>query len=75
VAGRGARLLVDRHLLATVVRQELGVTLDEQKSWRDYHGYAPLRAWVDAVESLGVLVMQDGSMAVEDLRGFAAPHP
>jgi Zn-dependent peptidase ImmA (M78 family) len=68
------RFLVDRHLLATVARQELGVTFDEQTSWRDHQGYAPLRAWVDAVEALGVLVMQDGSLRVDDMRGFAAPH-
>jgi Zn-dependent peptidase ImmA (M78 family) len=69
------RFLVDRHLLATMTRQELGVTFDEQTSWRDYQGYAPLRAWIDAVEALGILVMQDGSLSVDEMRGFAAPHP
>jgi Zn-dependent peptidase ImmA (M78 family) len=68
-----SRFAVDRHLLATVTRRELGVTFAEQTSWRDYQGYAPLRAWVDAVEALGVLVMQDGSLSVDDMRGFAAP--
>jgi Zn-dependent peptidase ImmA (M78 family)/transcriptional regulator with XRE-family HTH domain len=69
-----SRFAVDRHLLATVTRKELGVTFGEQTSWRDYQGYTPLRAWVDAVEALGVLVMQDGNLSVEEMRGFAAPH-
>jgi Zn-dependent peptidase ImmA (M78 family) len=55
-------------------RHSLGIGLVEQADWRDQSGYTGLRAWVDAVESLGVLVMQDGSMPVEMMRGFAAPH-
>ena len=60
--------------LAESARELLGVTLDEQKSWRDYSGYQPLREWVDALEALGVLVMQDGSLPVEEMRGFASTH-
>jgi Zn-dependent peptidase ImmA (M78 family)/transcriptional regulator with XRE-family HTH domain len=60
--------------LATLAREALGITLDEQRQWRDRSGYQPLRAWVDAIESLGVLVMQDGSLSVNDLRGFASSH-
>jgi Zn-dependent peptidase ImmA (M78 family) len=55
-------------------REVLGVKLYEQRQWRDRSGYQPLRAWVDAIEALGVLVMQDGSLPVEDLRGFASTH-
>ena len=33
-----SRFAVDRPLLATITRQELGVTFDEQTSWRDYQG-------------------------------------
>lgn len=61
--------------LPEFARDLLDVGLDEQKEWRDPAGYKGLRAWVDAIESLGVLVMQDGSMPVETMRGFAAPHP
>jgi Zn-dependent peptidase ImmA (M78 family) len=57
------------------VRHLLEVGFQEQTEWRDPSGYKPLRAWVDAVESWGILVMQDGSMPVEMMRGFAAPHP
>jgi Zn-dependent peptidase ImmA (M78 family) len=55
-------------------RQLLGIDFDEQAGWRDQSGYTALRDWTDAVEGLGVLVMQDGSMPVEMLRGFAAMH-
>jgi Zn-dependent peptidase ImmA (M78 family) len=53
----------------------LGITLAEQKEWRDRSGYQPLREWIDAVEALGVLVMQDGSLTVDEMRGFASTHP
>lgn len=44
-------------------------------SWRDASGYTALRSWVSAVEGLGVLVMQDGSLPLELMRGFASMHP
>jgi Zn-dependent peptidase ImmA (M78 family) len=70
----------DRADLARVARVLLGVGRQEQADWAEIAGtsqrrYAPLRAWIDAVEGLGILVMQDGSMAVEVLRGFASTHP
>jgi Zn-dependent peptidase ImmA (M78 family)/DNA-binding XRE family transcriptional regulator len=60
--------------LAARAREVLGVTLAEQRQWRDRGGYQPLRAWVDAIEGLGILVMQDGSLPVDELRGFASRH-
>jgi Zn-dependent peptidase ImmA (M78 family)/DNA-binding XRE family transcriptional regulator len=66
---------VDDYLLATTARTVLGLRLAEQERWRDTSGYTPLRRWVEEVERLGVLVMQDGSMPVEVMRGFAAVHP
>ena len=60
--------------LAAWTRTEVGVNADEQFSWRDWSGYLPLRAWTQAVERLGVLVMQDGSMPLDQMRGFAAIH-
>lgn len=56
-------------------RELLGITFGQQEKWRDPKGYVPLRNWVDAVESLGVLVMQDGTLPVESMRGFASVHP
>ena len=64
-----------RHAVPEFAREQLGVTIEEQQAWNDQTGYNGLRAWIDAVEALGVLVMQDGSMPVELMRGFAAPHP
>ena len=61
--------------LADEARTALGITLDQQRSWRDPTGYRPLTAWREAAELVGVLVMQDGSLPVEQLRGFAAVHP
>jgi Zn-dependent peptidase ImmA (M78 family) len=60
--------------LPEFARQLLSVGIDEQAAWLDPSGYKGLRAWVDAAESLGVLVMQDGSLPVEMMRGLAAPH-
>jgi Zn-dependent peptidase ImmA (M78 family)/DNA-binding XRE family transcriptional regulator len=69
-----SQLRVERDHLPKMVRGSLGIKLEEQASWRDPAGYTPLRHWVDAVESLGVLVMQDGTMPIDTLRGFASTH-
>ncbi|MGH2941884.1 MAG: ImmA/IrrE family metallo-endopeptidase [Solirubrobacteraceae bacterium] len=61
--------------LPELARQVIGIGFEEQTSWRDASGYTALRRWTDAVESLGILVLQDGTMAVEMMRGFAAMHP
>lgn len=61
-------------VLGARARARLGIDLGAQRSWRDTSGYRPLREWVDAVESLGVLVMQDGTVPVDMMRGFASPH-
>ncbi len=60
--------------LGARARTMLGVELDRQREWQDPDGYTPLWAWIQAVERLGVLVMQDGSMRLEKMRGFAAMH-
>ena len=65
---------VARGTLPEQVRELLGVSVAEQRGWNDREGYRGLRAWVDAVEACGVLVMQDGSMPVPTMRGFAAIH-
>lgn len=65
-------LSVDRGQLPATTREVLGVPFEEQESWPD--GYAALRAWRDAVEQLGVPVMQSGSLPVDAMRGFASLH-
>jgi Zn-dependent peptidase ImmA (M78 family) len=74
-ASSAEELTVAGRALPELARQVLGIGFDEQTTWRDQSGYTVLRQWIDAVESLGVLVMQDGSMPVEAMRGFAAMHP
>jgi Zn-dependent peptidase ImmA (M78 family)/transcriptional regulator with XRE-family HTH domain len=68
----------DPERFAGDVRTWLGVGLDVQRGWHresDYTIYTPLRGWVDAVEARGILVMQNGAVASEIMRGFAATHP
>ncbi len=60
---------------AKSARATLGISVEEQFAWNDPVGYEALRSWVDAVEGLGVLVMQDGSLGLDALRGFASLHP
>ena len=52
----------------------LGVDRDAQRNW-SHDPYAPLRGWRDAVEALGVLVMQEGPVEVDEMRGFASIEP
>jgi Zn-dependent peptidase ImmA (M78 family) len=59
---------------AELVRDLLGITIQQQTGWRDLNGYTPLRKWTDAVEALGVLVLQDGTLSLDVMRGFAAMH-
>jgi Zn-dependent peptidase ImmA (M78 family) len=61
---------MDGARLPDQVRELLGISLAEQGSWSS--GHAALRAWIDATEALGILVMQDGSMDLDVMRGFAA---
>lgn len=61
-------------LLPGIVRKTLGVSREEQADWKQ-DAYAPLRGWREAVERLGVLVMQDGPVPVHEMRGFASIDP
>lgn len=61
----------DTELLA-LARTRLGISIDQQLSWRDTVGYTALRQWTDALESLGVLVMQTGDIDLQLMRGFAS---
>jgi Zn-dependent peptidase ImmA (M78 family)/transcriptional regulator with XRE-family HTH domain len=60
---------------AGAIRERLGISIEEQASWRDHAGYVPLRHWIDAVEGLGILVVQDGSLPVDVMRGFVSLDP
>lgn len=54
---------------AARTRTELGITTEEQFSWKD--DYAALGAWRSAIERLGVLVFQVSGVDVEEMRGFS----
>ncbi|MDQ3933198.1 MAG: XRE family transcriptional regulator [Actinomycetota bacterium] len=64
--------------LAALVRDAVSISREEQEAWTDTGGsaqhYAALRGWTDGVEGLGVLVMQDGSLSLDVMRGFASTH-
>jgi Zn-dependent peptidase ImmA (M78 family) len=65
---------VGADVLPQVVRHELPISLEDQQQGRDPKGYTPLRHWIDAVERVGVLVMQIGDAPLNIMRGFASPH-
>jgi Zn-dependent peptidase ImmA (M78 family) len=65
---------VPRNALAAQVRAMLGVSREAQREWSS-DLYAPLREWRAAVEALGILVMQEGPVPVEEMRGFASLAP
>jgi Zn-dependent peptidase ImmA (M78 family) len=53
---------------AAKIRRLLGVTFNEQLSWKDE--YVAWKQWRAAVEALGVLVLQQ-TMPVREVRGFS----
>lgn len=59
----------DVEILASRIRKLIGISLEEQVSWRE--PYVALKSWIAAVEETGVLVLQTQKIAVEEMRGFA----
>lgn len=55
--------------LAQAAREMLGVSLKEQRQWRDK--YRALREWTTALERIGVLVFQTGGVDLIEMRGFS----
>jgi Zn-dependent peptidase ImmA (M78 family)/transcriptional regulator with XRE-family HTH domain len=62
--------------LADNVRELVGVSIAAQKSAAraDPQGFRTFRLWREAIEDLGILVLQDGSLTLDAMRGFASPH-
>ncbi len=58
---------------ATAIRAHLGITLDEQKTWR--RPDIGFRHWRDALERIGVLVFQTTRVDVKEMRGFSLVEP
>lgn len=59
----------DADAFAAAMRDILGITLEEQFEWSDR--YTALNAWIDAVESTGILILQASRIDVEEMRGFS----
>ena len=62
--------------IASKLRHRLGVSIPEQRSWRD--AYRVLRRWIAATEQAGVLVTQFSQVGVDAVRGFSlveSPFP
>jgi Zn-dependent peptidase ImmA (M78 family) len=54
------------------LRQQIGVTLEEQRSWRDAR--ASYNGWRAAIERLGVLVFQVADVPKTEMLGFTLPE-
>lgn len=76
-AGELLQATTDTVKLGERLRELVGVSLDDQKAAArtDPQGFKTFRVWREAIEELGVLVLQDGSLSVDDMRGFVSPHP
>lgn len=63
--------------LGSEVRELAEVPLERQKAAAraDPQGFRPFRLWREALEEMGVLVLQDGSLPLGHMRGFVSPHP
>jgi Zn-dependent peptidase ImmA (M78 family)/transcriptional regulator with XRE-family HTH domain len=59
----------DPETFARRARELLGISLEEQFSWRDQ--YRALTSWIEALEDAGVLVLQASRIPVKEMRGFS----
>lgn len=59
--------------LGAVIREVLGVTMDEQRLWRS--DYSPLNNWIQRLELAGVLVVGFPGVEISEARGFSLSHP
>ena len=64
-----AALNDDAEVLASEIRAYLGVSVDEQISWKP--GYDSFNAWRAALEDAGVLVFQSVGVRLDEMRGFS----
>lgn len=56
-------------MLGMEIREYLGVTYDQQRSWQDAR--KAYNAWRNLIETVGVLVFQASRIAIGEMRGFA----
>ena len=62
-------LEADPEEAGTRIRQHLGVTLQEQKTWRNAD--RAFKNWREALERTGILVFQTNRVDVQEMRGFS----
>ena len=65
----------DPEVFGDAIRSHLGVTLDVQKRWPASQPHVAFRAWADAIEALGVLVMHARKVDLDEMRGFSLAEP
>ncbi|WP_093535944.1 XRE family transcriptional regulator [Stenotrophomonas rhizophila] len=66
-----ASLDEDPEIVGARVREQLGVTAEKQRRWRDAKGHDALRAWIELIEAKGILVFQSDKFSSEEASGFA----
>jgi len=62
-------LEADPEEAGTRIRQHLGVTLQDQKTWRNAD--RAFKNWREALERTGILVFQTNRVDVQEMRGFS----
>jgi Zn-dependent peptidase ImmA (M78 family)/DNA-binding XRE family transcriptional regulator len=62
----------DPEHLANQLRNHLNVTYASQVRWRDH--YEALKSWINAIESLGVLVFQSSKVPIDQMRGLSISY-
>ena len=62
-------LEADPEGVAMAVRQHLGITLQQQKTWRNAD--LALKKWREALDRVGILVFQTSRVDVQEMRGFS----
>lgn len=66
------RLTDEAEAAGEAARAALGVSLTDQWAWR--RAEDALAGWMEAVESLGVLVLRTSDLPLERMRGFSLSH-
>jgi len=66
-----ASLDEDPEAVGERVREELGVSVTEQATWRDSEGREAFNAWRGRIEGEGVLVFQSDKFSAAEASGFA----
>jgi Zn-dependent peptidase ImmA (M78 family)/DNA-binding transcriptional regulator YiaG len=65
-------LEADPERAAATIRERLGVSVDDQRGWRNPD--LALRRWRGAIERIGILVFQTTRVDIGEMRGFSSWH-